>query len=210
MAVTGAFLVLFLVFHMYGNLKMYAGPVAFNEYAEHLRELGEPILPYSGFLWLFRVALLAAIAGHMYSAFSLWSRARGARSSRYAKSKKVQQTYASRTMRWGGIIVLLFIIFHLLQFTTKTIEVGGDYNAVEPYDMVIFGFSNVFVVLFYALAVLAVGFHLRHGVWSATQTLGLTSQRNQAAVSMVASLIAIVVTVGFLTVPFSVLFGILD
>jgi succinate dehydrogenase / fumarate reductase cytochrome b subunit len=113
-------------------------------------------------------------------------------------------------MRWGGIIVLLFIVFHLLQFTTKTIEVGGDYNAVEPYQMVIFGFSNVFVVLFYALAVLAVGFHLRHGVWSATQTLGLTSQRNQAAVSMISSLIAIVVTVGFLTVPFSVLFGILD
>ncbi len=210
MAVTGSLLVLFLIVHMYGNLKMFAGAEPFNDYAHHLRELGEPMLPYSGFLWIFRIVLLGAILGHMFSAFHLWSRAKSARTQRYARSRKLQQTYASRTMRWGGVIILLFIIFHLLQFTTRTIEVGGDYADVEPYEMVIMGFSNPFVVLFYALAVIAVGFHLRHGIWSATQTLGLTSQSNRNAVNLVAVTISLAVTLGFLTVPIAVLAGIVD
>lgn len=208
MSVTGAILVLFLIGHMYGNLKMFAGPEAFNEYAHHLRVLGEPILPYAGFLWIARVVLLACILGHIYSAAKLWSRANAARGSKYVVTKRVQQTYAARTMRWGGVIIALFVIFHLLQFTTHTIQVGGEYDS-GPYDMVIKGFSNIFVVIFYTLAVVAAGFHLRHGIWSATQTLGLTSQGNRRMVNLVATLIAVVVVLGFLSVPLSVITGIL-
>lgn len=209
MAVTGVIFVLYLIAHMYGNLKMFAGPEAFNAYAHHLRTIFEPILPYAGLLWIIRVVLLASIVGHIYAAFKLWSRSNHARGSKYVVRKRVQETYAARTMRWGGVIIALFIVFHLLQFTTKSIQVGGSYDA-GAYDMVIKGFSNIFVVLFYSLAVIAAGFHLRHGIWSATHTLGLTREGRRRTVNLIAMLIAAVVTIGFLSVPLAVITGVLS
>lgn len=209
MASTGAVLVAYLIAHMYGNLKIFWGPEAFNGYAHHLRTLGTPILPYAGFLAIARVILGASVIAHIYSAAALWRRAKAARSTRYVVHKRVQQTYAARTMRWGGIIILLFVVFHLLQFTFHTIQVGGHYDR-GPYDMVIKGFSNVFVVLFYALAVIAAGFHLRHGIWSATQTLGFTSQGNRRTVNLIAGGIALVVTLGFLAPPIAVLTNLIN
>jgi succinate dehydrogenase / fumarate reductase cytochrome b subunit len=122
MAVTGLILIGYLLAHMYGNLKVFAGPAAFNEYAHHLRTLGEPILPYSGVLWIIRVILIVSIFAHMYAAFTLWSRARKARGGvrRYRSNKArrgVQRTYASFTLRWGGVVIVLFVIYHLLHLT---------------------------------------------------------------------------------------------
>jgi succinate dehydrogenase / fumarate reductase cytochrome b subunit len=211
MAITGLILIGYLVAHMYGNLKIFAGEGAFNDYAHHLRTLGEPILPYSGALWVIRVVLIVAVLAHMYAAFSLWSRAHKARGGtrRYRSNKSrtgVQRTYASFTLRWGGVVILLFVIYHLLHLTWNTIHPGGA--AAEPFDRVVNGFQIWSVVLAYTIAMIAVGFHLRHGMWSALTTLGAnTSSLARQRLNILAYAVAGVVTVGFLLPPFAILFG---
>jgi succinate dehydrogenase / fumarate reductase, cytochrome b subunit len=211
MAITGLILIGYLVAHMYGNLKIFAGEGAFNDYAHHLRTLGEPILPYSGALWVIRVVLIVAVLAHMYAAFSLWSRAHRARGGtrRYRSNKSrtgVQRTYASFTLRWGGVVILLFVIYHLLHLTWNTIHPGGA--AAEPFDRVVNGFQIWSVVLAYTIAMIAVGFHLRHGMWSALTTLGAnTSSLARQRLNILAYAVAGVLTVGFLLPPFAILFG---
>lgn len=179
MAVSGIIFVLYVLLHMYGNLKVLAGQAAFDEYAHHLREFGEPMLPYEGLLWIIRVVLVVALLAHAYAAFALWSRANGARPQRYAVKKAVGSSLASRTMRWGGVTLLLFVIFHLIHFTIvkPNFNSSADAAAVKesPYVMVSASFSLIWVVLIYTLAMLALGMHIFHGAWSAQQTLGLTS-----------------------------------
>jgi succinate dehydrogenase / fumarate reductase, cytochrome b subunit len=211
MAVTGLLLISYLLAHMYGNLKAFAGPEAFNEYAHHLRTLGEPILPYSGALWLIRVVLIISVIGHMYAAFALWSRARKARGGlrRYHSNKArlgVQRTYASFTLRWGGVVILLFVIYHLLHLTWNIVHPGGA--AAEPYDRLVNGFQIWSVVLAYTIAVIAVGLHVRHGTWSALTTLGAnTSSLARRRLNVLAYAVAGLLTVGFLLPPFAILFG---
>jgi succinate dehydrogenase / fumarate reductase, cytochrome b subunit len=211
MAVTGLILISYLLAHMYGNLKAFAGPEAFNEYAHHLRTLGEPILPYSGALWVIRVVLIISVLGHMYAAFSLWSRARKARGGlrRYYSNKArlgVQRTYASFTLRWGGVVILLFVIYHLLHLTWNIVHPGGA--AAEPYDRLVNGFQIWSVVLAYTIAVIAVGLHVRHGTWSALTTLGAnTSSLARQRLNVLAYAVAGLLTVGFLLPPFAILFG---
>jgi succinate dehydrogenase / fumarate reductase, cytochrome b subunit len=211
MAVTGLILIGYLLAHMYGNLKVFAGPAAFNEYAHHLRTLGEPILPYSGVLWIIRVILLVSIFAHMYAAFTLWSRARKARGGvrRYHSNKArlgVQRTYASFTLRWGGVVIVLFVIYHLLHLTWNVIHPGGA--AATPYDRVVNGFQIWSVVLGYTIAVIAVGLHVRHGTWSALTTLGAnTSSLARQRLNVIAYAVAGLLTIGFLLPPFAILFG---
>jgi len=203
MAVTGALFVLYVLMHMYGNLKLFGGQAAYEEYAHHLRTLGEPILPYSGFLWLFRTALIVAVIAHVYSAFYLWSRAQGARTTRYQVKKATSSTLSSRTMRWGGVALLLFIIFHLLQFTTNTIQVNGIHSS--SYVRVVSSFQVWWVVLIYVLAMGALAMHVRHGIWSASQTLGWTSTaRSRRRANQLGVVVATVVAVGFLLPPLSI------
>lgn len=208
MAGSGLLFVLFVLMHMYGNLKAFAGAEAFNEYAEHLRTIGEPILPYAGFLWLFRILLIVALIAHVWSATTLWKRANHARSSRYAVKKAAVATLSSKWMRWGGIAMLAFIVFHLLQFTTNTIRVNGDH--IAPFDRMVAGFSVWWVVVIYLIALAALAMHLRHGIWSASQTLGLVgtpaARKNVNALSV---LLAAVVSIGFAIVPLSVAFGLI-
>jgi succinate dehydrogenase / fumarate reductase cytochrome b subunit len=211
MAVTGLILIGYLLAHMYGNLKVFAGPAAFNEYAHHLRTLGEPILPYSGVLWIIRVILIVSIFAHMYAAFTLWSRARRARGGlrRYHSNKArlgVQRTYASFTLRWGGVLIVLFVIYHLLHLTWNIIHPGGA--AATPYDRVVNGFQIWSVVLAYTIAVIAVGLHVRHGTWSALTTLGAnTSSLARQRLNVIAYAVAGLLTIGFLLPPFAILFG---
>jgi len=211
MAVTGLILIGYLLAHMYGNFKVFAGPEAFNEYAHHLRTLGQPILPYSGALWVIRVVLIASVVAHMYAAFSLWSRAHKARGGtrRYYSNKSrtgVQRTYASFTLRWGGVVILFFVIYHLLHLTWNTIHPGGA--AAEPYDRVVNGFQIWSVVLAYTIAMIAVGLHVRHGTWSALTTLGAnTSSLARQRLNFLAYAMAGVITIGFLLPPFAILFG---
>jgi succinate dehydrogenase / fumarate reductase, cytochrome b subunit len=208
MALSGAFFVLFVAAHMYGNLKVFAGQAAFDEYAHHLRTFGEPILPYSGFLWVLRVGLVVALVAHAGSAFYLWRRANGARSTRYAVKKAAVATLSSRTMRWGGVALLLFLGFHLAQFTWLTITIGGTFDS--PYERVYAAFSVWWVVAIYLAALAALGMHLRHGVWSACQTLGLTGSPQAARVAGAAAVtVALVVAVGFALPPLAILFGLI-
>jgi len=216
MAISGLILVLYLLAHMYGNLKVFAGQESFDSYAEHLRTLGEPILPHAGALWIIRVVLLAAVLGHAWAAFKLWARARQARGGGTAKRYHttrgrhgVQRTYASFTLRWGGIVIALFVIFHLLHFTWNTIHPGGASDS--PYQRVVNGFGVWWVVVAYTLAMVAVGFHLRHGMWSAMTTLGAnTSAAARHRLNLLAYAVAGVVTVGFLLPPYSILLGLVN
>lgn len=205
MAVTGAILVLYLIAHMLGNLKIFFGEQALNTYAAWLREIGEPALPGEGMLWLIRIVLLVAVIAHIVSATVLARRARAARPVKYAHRRPVSTSYASRTMRWGGVIILLFVIYHILDLTTGTLNPNGQPGQV--YDNVVADFSRWYVTLAYVVANLAVGFHIRHGIWSALQTVGRSSGPYQMRYKAIALVIAVVLTAGFLAVPFAVQFG---
>jgi succinate dehydrogenase / fumarate reductase cytochrome b subunit len=147
--------------------------------------------------------LTGALIGHIAAATILTRRARKARPVRYAHRPKVQGSYAARTMRWGGVIVLLFVIYHILDLTTGTLNPVGD--PTRPYANVVAGFApdRWYVTLFYTLAVVAVGFHLKHGIHSALRTLGYGGER----IAWAASLILVA---GFLAVPFAVLTGLVS
>jgi succinate dehydrogenase / fumarate reductase, cytochrome b subunit len=213
MAVTGILFVSFVLMHMYGNLKVFGGQSAFDEYAHHLRTIGEPILPYQGFLWLFRVALVLSLVGHAYSAFYLWSRAHGARANRYAVRLAGAAAWRSQVMRWGGVALLAFVIFHLVQFTTNKVNFNGSVSAAtigeSPYQLVVASFQLWWVVLLYLVALAALALHLHHGVWSAAQTLGwTTSPAARLRAKATGLFLAAVIVVGFALPPLSILFGI--
>jgi len=207
MAISGIILVLYLIAHMIGNLKAFSGEEDFNHYSEWLRTIGNPALPGSTALWIIRLVLLAAVAAHIWAAVSLWRQAKRARPQGYVTKKAVAQSYASRTMRWGGVIIAAFVIWHLLDLTWGTVNSAADSG---PYDKLVASFSNPVSTAFYAIAVILVGMHLRHGIWSATQTLGQSNRRREVTVNYAATAIATVLTLGFLLVPFSVLFGLID
>ena len=208
MAITGLIMVGFLLMHMYGNLKVFLGADAFNHYAHWLKgDILYPLVPSGTFIWIFRVFLLVAIVAHIWSAAVLTGRAHSARSSKYAVTKRLSQTYAARTMRWGGVILAGFLVFHLLQFTAQVVTTGFRAGS-EPYDMVIASFSQWWVTLAYAVWVAIVCLHVRHVVWSALTTLGAnTSAKARSFLNGLAWVIAIVLFVGFMIMPLAVQFG---
>jgi succinate dehydrogenase / fumarate reductase cytochrome b subunit len=210
MAVTGILLVLFLFAHMAGNLKIFVGETAFDHYAHWLRSIGEPVLPHAWFLWIQRGGLTVAVLGHIVAATILARRARQARPVKYAHRPKIQGSYAARTMRWGGVIILLFVIYHLLDLTTGTLNPVGDKQ--HPYANVVADFApgHWYVTLFYTLAILAIGFHLRHGIFSAVRTLGQQTARGERIARLTALVLSVVLVVGYLSVPFAVLTGLVD
>ena len=208
MAITGLIMVGFLLMHMYGNLKVFLGADAFNHYAHWLKgDILYPLVPFGWFIWIFRLVMLASIVAHIWSAAVLTGRAHAARSTKYVTTKRLSQTYAARTMRWGGVILLVGLIFHLLQFTTQTVQTGFTAGA-EPYEMTVGAFGNWWLVLLYALWVGIVCSHVRHGVWSALTTLGAnTSPAARSFLNGLAWVIAIVLFAGFMIMPLAVLFG---
>jgi succinate dehydrogenase / fumarate reductase cytochrome b subunit len=208
MAVSGIILVLYLIAHMIGNLKAFAGREDFNHYSEWLRTIGNPALPGATTLWIIRIVLLVAVVAHMWAAISLWRQAKRARPQGYVTKKAVAQSYASRTMRWGGVIIIAFVVFHILDLTLGAVNKEGHDGS--PFDRMLASFQNPLVVAFYAISVILVGMHLRHGIWSATQTLGQSNRRREVTVNYAATAIATVLTLGFLLTPFSILFGLID
>ena len=217
MAVTGLVLIGFLLVHMFGNLKMFIGEEAFNHYAEWLKGLSEdggilyPLVPAGWFIWIFRAVLLAAVVLHVYSAATLWKRALAANPSGYEAKRRLAQTYSARTMRWGGIILAGILIFHLAQFTVHAALVAGDYGTTyseSAYKMVIGEFSQWWMVLIYAVWMVAVCMHIRHGFWSAFATLGAnTSAKARAVLNGCAWAVALLLFIGFMIMPVAVLFG---
>ncbi len=212
MAASGALFVFYVLMHMYGNLKIFAGQQAFDHYAASLRELLTPILPHGGFLWIFRVLLILALIVHAYAALTLWSRANGARPSRYVVPIATRYAMRTKMMRWGGIALLLFVILHLVQFTVPKVNFNGQVSASRigdsPYQLVVAGFQLWWVTLIYLLALAALAMHLFHGVWSAAQTLGwANSPRARGAAKGLAHLIAAVTVIGFALPPVAILLG---
>ncbi len=207
MGLSGILLAGFVLAHMLGNLKMFQGAAAMDGYAQYLREIGYPILPEYGALWIARLALLAALGVHAVAAFQLWSGSRAARGTGYRKEDSQVFSYASRTMRWGGVILLLFVVYHLLHFTTGHAHPDFAYGSV--YANVVVGFQSPLVVGFYLLAVGALAFHLYHGIWSAFATLGNQNPRLDRMRRPLASAISIGLFVGYVTVPVAVVLGIL-
>ena len=209
MAASGILFILYVLAHMYGNLKAFAGHDAYNEYAHHLRTLGEPMLPHEGFLWIMRVALLAALVVHVASAVALWRRAGRARSTRYVVKKNVASSLSSRTMRWGGLALLLFIVWHLIHFTIGKVNVTGA-PTNDPYNLLVDSFDTWWLTVIYLVAMLALGMHLQHGAWSAAQTLGLTNNaRARRNAKSLGWILAVVIAGGFSLVPIFVLAGVI-
>jgi len=206
MAVTGLILFGFVFVHMYGNLKMYQGEAKFDHYAEALRELGQPILGEGQALWIARAVLLAAVVLHIWSAWSLTMQSRRARPVAYQRHDLLQSNYAMRTMRWGGVILLLFIIYHLAHLTLGWAH--PDFTPGKVYQNVTIGFQVVWVSAFYIVANLALGFHLYHGLWSLFQTLGLNHPAWNPWRRRFAALFAVAVTVGNVSFPIAVLTGV--
>ncbi len=200
MAVTGLVLFGFVIGHMVGNLQLYLGPDALNEYAVWLRE----ILHGAG-LWIARGGLLASAVLHIWAATSLTLESRRARDVGYRRWAPEESTYASRTMRWGGVIILLFVVFHLLDFTFGS--ANPDFRPHDVYHNVVASFRRVPVSVAYMVAMVALGFHLRHGAWSMLRTLGLAHPRYTAWAKHGALGFALVVTAGNLSFPIAVLAG---
>jgi len=205
MAVSGAILIGFLVAHMVGNLKMYMGPEAFNHYAEFLREVGYPILPHMAGLWIFRVVLLVCVGLHMLSAWQVYLQSRSARGGKYTKEESLLFSYASRTMRWGGVIIATFVFYHILHFTVGSAH--PDFVAGDAYGNVVHGFQNLWVAGFYILALVMITFHVYHGLWSAFQTVGANHPKYNPFRRPLALVLALVLLGGFLTVPVGVMVG---
>lgn len=210
MAVTGLLLVAFLYVHMIGNLKIFFGEESFDHYAHWLRSIGTPLLPEAWYLYIQRGVLTVAVIGHIVAAVILARRARLARPVKYVHRPKVQGSYAARTMRWGGVIILLFVIYHILDLTTLNLNPHGVTGEVYRNVAEDFAPSRWYVTLFYTLSITAVGFHLRHGLWSALRTFGLQSPRSEFYARAAALVLSLVLVVGYLSVPFAVLVGLVD
>ncbi len=205
MAATGIVLVAYVVGHMLGNLKIFQGPEKLNSYAEFLREVGAPVLGHGEFLWIARIVLLAAVAIHIVASAQLTLQSRAARPVGYRNTPHQEFSYASRTMRWGGVIISLFVVYHILHFTSGTVH--GDFIPNDPYHNLVVGFQSWPVALAYIGAVVMLGFHLYHGVWSMTQTLGVNNARIERMRRPAALVLAVAVVIGYVVVPVSILAG---
>ena len=208
MAVTGIMLFGFVLGHMAGNMKLYLGAENLNHYAEWLREIGQPLLPHGGLLWIARVVLVVAVGLHIQSAVLLTMKSRRARPQDYKNRNTVQATYASRTVRWGGVIIALFVVYHLAHFTFGPAWAHHDFIPGDVYHNVVAGFSVWWVSAFYIVANLALGLHLYHGLWSMFQSLGwYTAANPHDWRRRFAQVFAIVIVAGNISFPLAVLSG---
>lgn len=210
-AVTGIMLVGFLLGHMTGNLLIFQGRGPLNDYAEFLHHF----LHGMG-IWGARAGLIAAFVLHIVATVSLTRQNRAARSEAYAYEGTVQASRSSRIMIWSGLTVIAFVIFHIFHFTIRVDpDLAGMKDPLEParhdvYGMVIVGFKNPFIVLFYILAISLLCSHLSHGIASIFQTLGLRTRKTRDGIQALAWVVTIILWLGFLAIPFSIAVGLLD
>lgn len=205
MAISGLILFAWILIHMLGNMKMYLGAEALNHYAEFLRTMGSPVLPAETALWISRITLIVLAWLHIQSATQLTIMNRKARPVGYQRKDFVEADYASRTMRWGGVAIALFVIYHLLHLTTG--QLHNDFVAGDAYHNVVSGFQNLGVSLVYIAANIALGFHLYHGLWSMFQSMGWNNPRFNSWRRVFATTFALVIAVGNISFPVAVLAG---
>lgn len=208
MALTGAVLILFVLAHMVGNLKIFAGPTEINTYSRFLRVVGEPELGYGQLLWIVRIILLACVLLHVLAAYQLTRISHAARPVGYNLKKDIETTYAARLMRWGGVLLAVFIVFHILHFTLGYVGFkAGQFKDLAVYQNVVAGFSVWPVSLFYIVSMGALCLHLDHGIWSMLQTLGWCTRQNTKTLRGLSRILAIVVFLGFISIPVAVMAG---
>ena len=206
MAISGLLLIGFVLFHALGNLKVYFGADDFNHYGEWLREILVPFLPRTVFLWIMRIGLIAAFAFHIHSAYSLTRMNGRARGGGYVQARDYQAAdFASRTMRWTGVIVGLFVIFHLADLTWGT--ANPDFVRGDVYRNFVATFSRPGVSLIYIVANVALGIHLFHGCWSMFQSLGINNPRFNKWRRWFAQGLAAVIILGNISMPIAAQFG---
>src|SRR5580698_10739166 len=200
MAVTGAIMFLFVIGHLAGNLQIFEGPAKLNAYGHFLHSIGE-------LLWPVRIVLLLSVALHITATVQLALRKKKARPVGYSRKEAIASSYASRTMYWSGPIVLAFVIFHLLHLTAGYIHPGAAYIEGDVYHNVVSGFQVWWVSLSYIIAISLLGLHLRHGLWSMLQSVGINQPKYTAALKTTALVIALLIVLGYISIPISVLLG---
>jgi succinate dehydrogenase / fumarate reductase cytochrome b subunit len=200
MAVTGVMMFGFVIAHLMGNLQVFEGPAKLNAYGAFLHSIGE-------LLWPARIILLIAITLHIVATVQLALRNQRARPVGYSRKKAIRSSYASRTMYWSGPIVLAFIIFHLLHLTAGYIHPGAAYIEGDVYHNVVSGFQVWWVSVSYIVAICLLGLHLRHGLWSMFQSLGIHQPQHTAVLQRAAIVIAVLIVLGYISIPISVLLG---
>ncbi len=208
MAVTGFILYGYMILHIYGNLKIFEGREGFNAYSDYLRTVGNPIFFRTELLWIIRIVLLAAVILHIVAAVQLSQRSYASRPVRYVNKKETDATLASRTMRWGGLVIFFFVIYHILDLTTGTLH--QNYVKGDVYGNVVGGFSHWYITLIYVLAMVALGFHLYHGVWSMFQTLGINRRKYNRFFRGLALISAVLIAGGGCIAPLAVFTGIVS
>ena len=200
MAVTGAIMFLFIIGHLLGNLLVFGGPETINAYARFLHF-------DDSLLWIIRSVLIAAIVLHIVATVQLGLRNKRARPVGYSRKQAINSSYASRTMYWSGPIVLAFIIFHLLQFTAGYIHPDATFIAGDVYHNLVAGFQVWWVAAWYCFALVLLGFHLRHGLWSMFQSVGLAHPEHTPMLKRAAFWIATIIILGYISIPISILTG---
>jgi len=200
MAVTGFILFGFILGHLAGNLQIYEPPQKINHYSEMLRSV--PSL-----LWGARITLLVSLILHIWASFALWRLQRVARPIPYLKKANLHSTYASRTMMWSGPIILAFVIYHLLNFTVGIVHPGGPFDEHNVYNNVVTGFQFWPSSVFYIIAMIMLCYHLYHGLWSMFQSLGFSHPVYTPWIQRGAKIVAILIAVGYISIPVSVLAG---
>jgi succinate dehydrogenase / fumarate reductase cytochrome b subunit len=199
MGVTGLILVAYLITHVAANLLVFEGPARINTYAAMLHRTG-------ALLWGARLVLLAAVILHIVAAVQLTRRRQAARPIGYAGGRTPQvSTWASRTIRWGGALILVFLVYHILHFTTGTLH--PDFVELNPHHNVTTGFRDPLVALFYLIAMAAVGLHLYHGIWSSGRSLGISAPSPRPLKRRVAAVVAMFMWLGFSAIVVGVLVG---
>lgn len=200
MGVTGLIGVGFVILHSLGNLLIFQGSSALNSYSHFLKSSAE-------LLWALRITLIVAVTLHVIAAVQLTQQSRAARPIGYVKREPQVATIASRTMRWGGVLLLVFIVVHILHFTTGTIRPAGVFSHDDVYANVVSSFRIWWVALFYVVAMIALGFHLFHGAWSSVRSIGVSPASPRPLHRRISLAIAILVWAAFTAVPVAVFSG---
>jgi succinate dehydrogenase / fumarate reductase cytochrome b subunit len=200
MGVTGLIGIGFVILHSLGNLLIFQGSGALNSYSHFLKSSAE-------LLWALRITLIVAVILHVIAAAQLTRQSRAARPVGYVKHESQVATVASRTMRWGGVLILVFIVFHILHFTTGTIRPAGVFSHQDVYANVVSSFRIWWVTLFYVVAVIALGFHLFHGAWSSMRSIGVSPPSPRPLHRRISLAIAVLVWAAFTAVPIAVFTG---
>ncbi len=199
MAITGVIMIAFLIGHVVGNLLVFRGAEGLNAYAAFLKHNVGP-------LWTIRVVLFVSVVLHIVAVVQLYRLDRKARPEAYALYRPQAATLASRTMRIGGLIIALFVVFHLLHFTTGTVRPAA-FDETNVYQNMIGGFRVWWVVLLYVVAMIFIGLHLVHGAWSWLRTLGFSRAKAHPLHRPIAAALAILIWAGFTSIPVAIFLG---